>query len=203
MLLRKQQRKKAMLFNGLWAVMLNNRAKKDSEKVLEKLDIHVGDIIADIGSGGGFFTIEMAKRTGPGGKVFAADTNERLLSRIESIALKNQVSNIKTVLCREDNCPLQKESCDLIFMRNVLHHIKDPLSYFQKLRESIKPGGRIAVLDWKNTEGGFVGLAGHCTPEAEILKIMQKAEFSHLRTLDFLSGQSFNIFRKITTKSEK
>ena len=192
-----------MLFSGLWAVMLNNRAKKDSEKVLEKLDIHVGDIIADIGSGGGFFTFEMAQRTGPGGEVFAADTNEGLLSRIEGIASKNQVSNIKTVLCGEEGCPLQKESCDLIFMRNVLHHIKNPVSYFQKLRESIKPGGRIAILDWRKSEGGFVGRSGHCTPEEEILKIMQKAGFSRLQTFDFLSGQSFNLFRNPSAKNVK
>lgn len=190
-----------MLFNGIWAVMLNNRAKKDSRKVLDNLGIHSGDIIADIGSGGGFFTFELAKLTGPGGKVFAADTNEKFLARIESIASKNQVSNIKTVLCREDNCPLQKESCDLIFMRNVFHHIKNPVSYFRKLRESIKPGGRIAILDWKKSEGGFVGRAGHCTPEAEIIDIMQKTGFSHLQSFDFLPGQSFNIFQKTAAKT--
>ena len=192
----KLRRIKEMLFDGIWAVMLNNRAKKDSPKVLDSLSAHAGDIIADIGLGGGFFTFELAKLTGPGGKVFAADTNERLLSRIESIASKNQVSNVKTVLCREDSCPLQKESCDLIFMRNVLHHIKDPLLYFQKLRESIKPGGRIAVLDWKNTEGGFVGRAGHCMSEAEIHNALQGAGFLHVKSLNVLDGQSFSIFQR-------
>jgi ubiquinone/menaquinone biosynthesis C-methylase UbiE len=191
-----------MLFNGLWALMLNNRAKKGSQKVLDNLNIRAGDTIADIGSGGGYFAFELAKLAGPGGIVFAADTNEKLLSRIGNIASQSRVSNVKTVICSEDGCPLQRESCDLIFMRNVFHHIKDPVSYFQKLRESIKPGGRIAVLDWKSTEGGFVGRAGHATPEAEVLRIIEQAGFSHLQAFDFLPGQSFHIFRK-APKREK
>ncbi len=185
-----------MLFSGIWAVMLNNRAKKDSQRVLENLDIRTGSVIADIGSGGGFFTFELVKRTGTGGKVLAADTSEQLLARIENTVRKKQLHNIETVICREDGCPLPKESCDLIFMRNVFHHIKNPVSYFTKLGESVKPGERIAIIDWKITGRGFVGRSGHATPEAEILKIMQKAGFSHLQAFDFLSDQSFHIFCK-------
>lgn len=186
-----------MLFSGLWAVMLNNRAKKGAQKVLDNLDIRTGSVIADIGSGGGFYTFELAKRTGPGGKVFAADTSEQLLARIENTVRKKQLIHVETVICREDGCPLPAESCDLVFMRNVFHHIKSPVSYFIKLGESVKPGGRIAIIDWKITAHGFVGRSGHATPEAEILKIMQNAGFSHLRAFDFLSDQSFHIFRKM------
>lgn len=194
----KLRRIKEMLFDGIWAVMLNNRAKKDSQKVLDALDIHAGDMIADIGSGGGFFTFELAKLTGPCGTVFAADTNKKLLTRIENIALKKRISNVRIVVCGEDGCPLQKESCDLVFMRNVFHHIKNPVLYFQKLRESIKPGGRIAVLDWEKAEGGFAGRAGHCTPEAEIRRILLTSGFIHLKSLDILDGQSFNLFYRDT-----
>ncbi len=116
-----------MLFSGIWAVMLNNRAKKGSQKVLQNLEISIGDHIADIGSGGGYFTFEMAKRTRPDGKAFAVDTNEKLLARIKKIAEKNRLSNIETVSGSEDNCRLQRESCDLVFMRNVFHHIKNSM----------------------------------------------------------------------------
>lgn len=185
-----------MLFNEICAAMLNNRAKKDSQKVLEALGIHAGDSIADIGSGGGYFTLELAKRVGTSGIVFAADTNKKLLARIENILRKSRISNVKTVVCSEDGCPLRNKSCDLIFMRNVFHHIKDPVSYFTRLGESVKPGGRIAIVEWKHTGRGFVGRTGHATPEAEILKIMLKAEFAHLQAFNFLPDQSFHIFRK-------
>lgn len=185
-----------MLFRGIWAIMLNNRAKKDSQKVLDRLDIHAGNTIADIGSGGGYFTFELAKRAGPNGKVFAADTNKRFLARIDGVVRKNALRNIETVVCGEDRCPLQKESCDLIFMRNVFHHIKDPVSYFRKLRESMKPDGKIAVLDWESAKGGFIGRARHCTPEAEINKALEAAGFHHEKSFDILNGQSFNIYHR-------
>ncbi len=185
-----------MLLSEIWAVMLNNRAKKDSQKVLDLLDIHAGDTIADIGSGGGYFTFELAKRTGQNGKVYAADTNKRFLTRIESVARKNSLHNIETVVCTEDGCPLQRESCDLVFMRNVFHHIKEPVPYFRKLSEGLKPGGRIAVLDWKNTKGGFVGLSGHFTPEAEIHRALKAAGLLIEKSIDILDDQSFNIYRK-------
>ena len=57
-----------MGFTGIWAMMLNNRAKKISQMVLESLNIRPGDVVADVGSGGGHFTFVMAGRTGPGWK---------------------------------------------------------------------------------------------------------------------------------------
>lgn len=192
-----------MLFSRIWAVMLNNRAKKDSQRVLDNLEIHPGDIIADIGSGGGNFTFEMAKLTGSQGKVLAADTNEKLLAYVENTAKKKQLHNIERVICSEGGCPLSKESCDLIFMRNVFHHIKNPVSYFAKLRASIKPGGRIAVIDWKDTGRGFVGRAGHAAPEEEIHRVLQEAGFLHLKSLNILNAQSFNLYRKATDDTQR
>jgi arsenite methyltransferase len=185
-----------MLYSDIIATMFNNRAKKDSRMVLKSLDIHAGDTIADIGSGGGWYSFAFAERTGVNGMVIAADTNKKLLARIESTARKQGIINVKTILCSGSGCPLPKESCDLVFMRNVFHHIKDPVSYIRTLREGLKPGGRITVIDWKETAGGYVGRSGHATPEAVILDTMREARLSHVRTFDFLSGQSFNIFRK-------
>lgn len=176
--------------------MLNNRAKKDSQLVLNSLNIHPGAVIADIGSGGGYFTFELAKRTGAGGKVFAVDTNISLLKTIEKATKKKRVNNIETVIGHEDDCPLQKESCDLVFMRNVFHHIKNPVSYFKKLREAIRTEGRIAIIDWDSTARGYVGCAGHTTPETKIQQIMQEAGFEPVNSYRFLKGQSFNVFTK-------
>lgn len=181
---------------SLWAIMLNNRAKKNSQFVLDSLNIFSGAVIADIGSGGGYFALEFARRTGLSGKVFAVDTNQALLAYVEKATKKKRLKNIEMVIGHKDGCPLPKESCDLIFMRNVFHHIENPVSYFQKLRESVKPGGRIAIIDWNRTTRGYVGYAGHSTPEAEIQRIMREAGFKHMNSYGFLKGQSFNLFQK-------
>ncbi len=185
-----------MFLTGVWALSLNKRAKKDSEIILNALQIVPGNVIADIGSGGGYFTFEFAQITGSGGKVFAVDTNKTLLEGIKKKAHKKHLSNIEIVIGQEDGCPLPEESCDLIFMRNSFHHIEDPVIYFQKLKKSVKPGGRIAIIDWEGKVHSYVGFAGHTTPETEILNVFNEIGFEHLESFDFLDGQSFNIFRK-------
>ena len=73
-------------------------AKKDSQLVLNSLSIRPGAIIADIGSGGGYFTFEFVKRTGAGGKIFAVDTNQALLAHIENAIKNKRLDNIKTIM---------------------------------------------------------------------------------------------------------
>ncbi len=184
-----------MGLTGIWAVMLNKRAKKDSRHVLDSLEIGTGEVIADIGSGGGLFVFEFAERIGSGGKVFAVDTNKALLSRLEKMLQKQQIENVETLLGNEDGCPLPKSSCDLIFMRNVFHHIANPVLYLRNVKESLKSGGRLAIIEWSpDMRRNYISRAGHCTPEGEIRRVMQEAGLGHLKTLDFLEGQSFNIF---------
>ena len=171
------------------AEMFNKKAEKHSKEVLENLGIRAGDVIADLGSGGGFFTFEFAKRTGPDGKVYAVDTDQGLLSYIQSQQKKKQLQNITTVNA-DDNDPKLPESCDLVFLRNSFHHIPDPAAYFQNLKKYIKPDGRVAIIDWKPGASHH----GHTATEDEIRTVMQDAGFQNTQSFDFLEKQFFNIF---------
>jgi len=184
-----------MSLKGILAVMLNNRAKEDAQKVLDALQIKRGDTVADIGSGGGFFTFEFASRAGENGRVYAVDTDAAFRNRIKKIAKKKNIGNIETVVGEPDGCPLPQASCDLIFLRNVFHHIKNPGDYMKSLKDRLKPGGRIAVIEWEKSPHGRFS-AGHYTASADIQKIMMAAGYSHLNFHDFLKKQSFNIFGK-------
>lgn len=181
-----------MCLAGIKEVMFNNRAKKDSEKVLEKLRIRSGDVIGDIGSGGGYYTILFSALTASNGKVYAVDVDKALLDRIEMKVKRQQLHNVETILVKENNCTLAKESCDLVFMRNVFHHISNPTLYFKNPKKSIKPGGRIAVIDWSSGNS----MIKHNTSEKTIIKTLQEAGYRHVESFDFLKNQSFNIFHK-------
>ena len=134
---------------NLKAEMFNSGAKENSGAVLDSLDIKKGRVIADVGSGGGFFVFEFAERTGPGGKVYAVDTNDSF-----------------------------------------------PAAYFRGLKHSLKPDGRVAVIDRK--PGG--SRKGHGTPEEEIKSAMRFAGFEIVQSFNFLKKQSFYIFRADTAK---
>lgn len=92
---------------------------------------------------------------------------------VEKKAGKLRIYNIETVIGSKDGYALQKEICNLIFMRDVFHHIEDPVSYFAKLWESIKPGGRIAIINWKRTKLGYIGCFGHYAAAEEIKRTFE------------------------------
>jgi ubiquinone/menaquinone biosynthesis C-methylase UbiE len=183
------------MLTGIWAFMLNNRAKKDSQKVLESLQINPGDVIADIGSGGGYFAFEFAKKVGGNGKVFAIDTNKNLLDYIGSKFQVYQIQNVVTIIGNERGFTLPA-CCNLMFMRNVFHHLSDAVPYFQNIKAGLKADGRIAIIEWSpDAKGSDAFHTKHSTPEADICKVMKAAGFQHLESFRFLDGQSFNIFK--------
>lgn len=189
-----------VVLTGIRALMFNNRARKGSSRVLESLQIKPGDVIADIGSGGGYFAFEFAKRVGKDGKVFAVDTNRNLLDYVDAQLKKQQIQNVATVLSNENGFILPDAGCDLMFMRNVFHHLSNAVLYLENIKINLSPMGRIAVIEWRPGVKGFYAMhIEHCTPESEIHEAMSTVGFQHLQSFDFLNKQSFNLFKKGNT----
>jgi len=171
-------------------------AESRSEQILESLPIRTGQRIADIGSGGGFFSFAFARRVGPSGTIYAVDKNESLLHFVEQESIRNKLHNLETVLLQNGDLPLPENAIDLIFLRNVFHHIDDPNSYLNALKRILKPGGKIAIIDYKEKNGfNFHSLFGHFVPEEKILQSMQQAGFERLASFSFLPAKSFNLFQ--------
>lgn len=179
--------------------MLNRRAshpKFKADEIIEVLSLQKGAVVADIGSGGGYFTIRFAKTVGLNGRVFAVDTNARLLAYVKNYAKKNQITNVETVLIDKNGLNLPKEGCDLIFLRNVFHHLNQPEHYFKTLKCFLKPGGRVVVIDYKKRKTlNVIALIGHYAEEAFIQETMKNAGYVLVERYDFLPEQTFNVFR--------
>lgn len=180
--------------------MLNKRASAPEGKpgeVIESLDIQAGETIADIGSGGGYFSFRFSREVGEKGKVFAVDTNQKYLDYIESQAAQEGINNVTTVLMAGSKVSLPGNSINIIFTRNAFHHIPEPAVYFKDLQGCLKPGGRIAVIDYKKTGGfSFLALFKHYTPQEKIVSEMEKAGYRQVESFDFLPEQSFMVFKK-------
>ncbi len=191
------KRKEGLYINltDIWGSMLNRRAKAYSQKVIESLQISCGDVITEIGSGGGYFTCEFAKKVGKDGKVFAVDINANLLNYIEKRLKKHNINNIITIEADETGFVLPNENCNLIFLRNVFHHIDNAEDYFRNIRNILKPNGKIVIIEWlPNKNGIYTMHAGHSTSETEICSVMEKAGFQRIHSFDFMTNQSFNVF---------
>ena len=120
----------------------------DAARLIQALAIHEGTIVGEIGAGSGELTIAMAKAVGESGKVFSNELNKDRLKSIEAAAGKAGVTNVTPVEGRELETNFPDQCCDAIFMRNVYHHFGDPAAMDASLLKSLKPGGRLAVIDF-------------------------------------------------------
>jgi ubiquinone/menaquinone biosynthesis C-methylase UbiE len=120
----------------------------DATWLIQGLEIHEGSIVGEIGAGGGELTIAMARAVGESGKVFSNELNQDRFKALPGIAEKAGVKNITAIEGRETETNFAEQCCDAIFMRNVYHHFNDPATMDASLFKSLKPGGRVAVIDF-------------------------------------------------------
>jgi len=177
--------------------ILNRNAgskRSKAEEILKHLDLAKGMSVVDLGAGGGYFTMELGRRVGPTGKVYAVDVKLMILDFIRDQAARAGLHNVVPVLVRSDDFPLPENGIDLIFLRNVYHHLPRPVAYFQKLRPVLRKNGRVAVIDYKKGVN-WISLLGHSVNEEQLIQNMKMAGYRLMESLDFLPLQSFHVFQ--------
>lgn len=184
------------------AKMFNRKAARRQSKaneILKTLNIQPGQTIADIGSGGGFFTLLFSQLVGDEGRIYAIDTNQDFLEFINKQAAKQGIANITTVRATEQTIPLPTHSVDLVFVRNVFHHLQNRTQYFSEAKQLLTSEGRIAIIEFsrQGSRLSFHRRCGHNVPKEIIIEEMKKAGYIVSASFDFLPIQSFTIFRPI------
>lgn len=182
--------KKARMFNKKAS---NPKSKPD--QILETLALQRGQNIADVGAGGGYFSLRFADAVGKEGTVYAVDTNPKFLEFIRNSAKKRGLNNVITILATENKFTLPEKSLDFVVMRNIYHHLPNRVEYFRNLTGLLKSDGKIAIIEYKR--GGlfsFHRIFGHYVPQEIIVKEMDGAGYQLEADFDFLQDQSFTIF---------
>ena len=121
--------------------------KLQADAVIEKLGLEPGDLVADIGSGGGAFSVPMARAIGPGGMLYAVDIDQEMLDFVSARAEKEGVGNITAVLGEYDDPKLPVKNVDVAFFHRVLHMIEHRQAYINAVAKYLKPDGRIVIID--------------------------------------------------------
>ena len=180
------------------AKIFNKKASGPESKpdqILETLALCPGQNIADIGCGGGYFSLRFADAVGRKGKVYAVDVNPEFLEFVKDSVTKKRVNNVETILAAEDRVTLPEKTLNLVFVRNAYHHLPSRAEYFRDLKGLLKPGGRVAIVEYKR--GGrfsFRRIFGHYVPKETLVEEMEEAGYRLKSDLDFLPKQSFTIF---------
>ena len=166
-------------------------ARLQVKRVVDMLSLEKGDTVADIGAGTGLFSMAMAKRTGPEGKVYAVDINRSLLDHVEKKALQAGIGNIVPVEATEDD-PGIPAPVDLIFMCDTFHYVALKSAYLTCLRKHLKPGGRLVIIDLKDKWPPFHD--SYRFTVDELKKWAAAAGFRLVQEYDFLSEEFFVVF---------
>ncbi len=152
----------AAAFAGVTGLVLaqeerNDWARRDSwqrpAEVMDKLGIQAGSVVADVGAGTGYFTFHLASRVGPRGKVYAEDIEDRDLKKIRDRAADRGVAHIETILGTTRDPRLPADSLDAVLVVNAYHEMRDYDPMLQAIFQSLKPGGRLAILDQRADPG--------------------------------------------------
>ncbi len=172
------------------------REERDSIDVIPYLKLKKGNTVADLGAGGGYFSFKLSKAVGEEGKVYSVDISKKSVDFIREKIREKGISNIIVVFAEYDDSKLEKNSIDLIFIRNAYHDFQNRVEYFSQLRSVLKEKGRLAVIDYDPKKLGFFRkLFGHAIKEETIKRELKKAGFIVTESYPVLKHQSFNIYK--------
>jgi SAM-dependent methyltransferase len=168
-------------------------AWQKSDEVLDALHLKRTNKVADIGAGTGYFSVRIAKRV-PDGKVFSVDIEPDMLRYLGERAYREHLSVLMPVRATADSSNLP-EPVDLVLVVDTYHHIENRTAYFAKLRDSLVPNGRVAIVDFKADAPDGPPPRDRLPPERTIAEL-DAAGYSLVETHTFLPRQYFLIFQR-------
>ena len=179
-----------------WLERPQRERQEQGARMLASLKIRPGDVVADIGAGSGYHTIRLARLVGPGGRVKAVDIQQEMLDLIRKRQKRQGLRNIDLVLGKADDPNLPAESLDLVLMVDVYHEFEWPFEMMQHIVRALKPGGRVAFVEFKLEDPSIPVKTVHKMSEAQVLKEMRPFGLVHQETVRTLPWQHVIIFRK-------
>ena len=167
---------------------------KSTAQVVEALGLRPGQDVADIGAGTGYFSVRFAKAVGPGGKVFAVDIDQGLIDHLNERAKDAGLSNLEAVLAPTNDPLLSEKSLDIVFVCDVIHHVQDRQGYYAKLSGALRPGGRLAIVDFHKRETPVGPPVAMKIAREDLISELREAGFVLAQSFDFLPHQYFLVF---------
>lgn len=164
------------------------------KEVVNALAIKPGSVVADIGAGGGYFAWYLAEAVGRQGTVYAVEIDETALQILKEQMRDRGIMNVTPVHAEPHDAKLPAP-VDLVFNCDTYHHMSDRVAYFRSLAPFLKPGARVAILDF-SPHGLFSGLLGHGTAEEVVRREMEAAGYQFMMSYDFLGSQHFQVFSR-------
>ncbi len=160
-------------------------------RVIDALQLKKGQAVADVGAGTGYFSTWLAKSaTAP--KVYAVDIEPSMVAHLTERAKGEGLANMTAVLAGADRTNLP-EPVDVVLIVDTFHHIPNRVAYLAALKEKLKPGGRVAIVDFRKDAPQGPPVEFRFTPD-QLTAELRQAGFQLQATHDFLPQQLFLVY---------
>ena len=170
--------------------------EEEPDAALDAITLMPGSVVADVGAGSGYMTVRMAKRVGPSGKVYANDIQPQMLTILRQRLEREKVANVELVLGTMDDPKLPANTLDLILMVDVYHEFAQPQPMLRKMRDSLKTGGRLVLLEYRKEDPSIPIRPDHKMSVAEAKMEVEAEGFILSRVDGRLPRQHILVFTK-------
>jgi ubiquinone/menaquinone biosynthesis C-methylase UbiE len=179
-----------------WLDRSEREMEEAPDKALDAIDLRPGMVVADVGAGTGYFSLKIARRVGPGGKVYANDIQPEMLEKLRANAQREKLANIETVLGSEADPKLPAGKIDIVLLVDVYHEFSQPQEMLQHIRASLKPDGRLILLEYRKEDPAVPIRPEHKMSVPEVKTEVEPEGYKLDKVIETLPRQHILIFRK-------
>jgi cyclopropane fatty-acyl-phospholipid synthase-like methyltransferase len=178
-----------------WLERPERESEEEPSRAIEALDLRPGMAVADIGAGTGYYTVRMARKVGEEGRVYATDIQVGMLSIVQRRAAQEKLQNIKPVLSAPDDPKLPPGSLDLALMVDVYHELAQPQAFVRRLREALKPDGRLVLVEFRKEDPRVPIKEEHKMSVAQVRQELSADGYAIDRVIDVLPWQHIIVLK--------
>jgi ubiquinone/menaquinone biosynthesis C-methylase UbiE len=177
-----------------WLTRPERIQEEEPDRMLAALDIQPGSVVADIGAGVGYHAWRLSRIVGPSGRVIAEDIQEEMLRMLKQNIEQRGLQNVDIVLGTPADPKLPLGAVDLVLMVDVYHEFSDPVAMMTKIRQALKPNGRVVLVEFRKEDPDVPILPLHKMSLQEVRSELEPLGFRFQKVLTFLPWQHIIIF---------
>jgi SAM-dependent methyltransferase len=179
-----------------WLERPEREQEENPEGALDALNLKPGMVVADVGAGTGYMSLKLARRVGAGGKVYAEDVQPEMLKSVRANAAKSGFKNIETIQGTYSDPKLPAGQMDLVLLVDVYHEFSEPQKMLRGIRDSLKPDGRLVLLEYRKEDPSIPILEEHKMSVAEVRTELEAEGFKLGPVIETLPRQHILILTK-------
>lgn len=179
-----------------WLMRETRQREEDCETLLQALNVQSGQVVCDMGCGNGFYTLQLAKLVGEQGKVLAVDIQPEMLHMLGERAREEGITNVVPVEGTQIDPRLEPGSVDLILLVDVYHEFSHPAEMLAAMRTALKPGGRIALAEFRLEDRNVPIKRLHKMSKKQILREYGENDLKLVEQFDKLPWQHLMFFER-------